>query len=226
MSFVRSQTEPAESTQIRAVLDGNIEVFCELVRPHRRGLYLKTLTIVRVEADAEEVVQNAVLKGVNKLRQFRHDSQVGTWLMSITVNEARWLRGNCKFEHQSFGYEDGEDQQLVMEIADPREGSLQVLDRKQIRSVILKALTLLSSRDSDVFIVRDLQLRSIAEAARILGILKLNVKSRLRRGRLHAQSAGTRPGYPVPGAKPRIESRQPATTQPGSSLFPATKFCQ
>jgi RNA polymerase sigma-70 factor, ECF subfamily len=63
MSFVRSQTEPAEATQIRAVLDGNIEVFCELVRPHQRGLYLKALSIVWVEADAEEVLQNAVLKG-------------------------------------------------------------------------------------------------------------------------------------------------------------------
>jgi RNA polymerase sigma-70 factor, ECF subfamily len=190
MSFVRSQTEPAEATQIRVVLDGNIDVFCELVRPHQRGLCLEALSIVPVEADAEEVAQNAVLKRFNKLRQFRHDSRVGTRLMSITVNEARmWLRSNCKFEHQSFDYEDGEGQQFVMEIADPREGPLQVLDRKQIRSVILKALTLLSSRDSDVFIVRDLQLRSIAETARTLGISKLNVKSRLRRGRLRMRKA-------------------------------------
>jgi RNA polymerase sigma-70 factor, ECF subfamily len=190
MSFAQSQLESPEARQIRVVLDGNIEVFCELVRPHLRGLYLKALSIVRVEADAEEVLQNAVLQGFNKLRQFRHDSRVGTWLMIITVNEARmWLRSNCKFENQSFDYEDGEGQQLVMEIADRREDPLQVLDRNQIRSVILKALTLMSSRDSDVFIVRDLQLRSIAETARILGILKSNVKSRLRRGRLHMRKA-------------------------------------
>jgi DNA-directed RNA polymerase specialized sigma24 family protein len=80
-------------------------------------------------------------------------------------------------------------QQLAKEIVDPREGPLQVLDRKQIRSVILKALTPMSSRDSDVFIVRDLQLRSIAETARILGISKANVKSRLRRGRFRMRKA-------------------------------------
>ena len=80
MSFAQSQTEPSEATQIRVVLDGNIEGFCELVRPYQRGLYLKALSIVRVEADAEEVVQNAVLKGFDKLRQFRHDSRVGTRL--------------------------------------------------------------------------------------------------------------------------------------------------
>src|SRR5438552_13988640 len=190
MSFAQSQSEPSEATQIRAVLNGNIEVFCELVRPHQRGLYLTALSIVRVAADAEEVVQNAVLKGFNKLRQFRHDSRFRTWLTSITVNEARmWLRRNCKFEHQSFDYEDGEGQQLVMEIADPREGPFQILERKQIRSAILKALTLLSSRDSEVFILRDLQLRSIAETARILGTSETNVKSRLRRGRLRMRQA-------------------------------------
>jgi len=190
MSFAQSQSEPSEATQIRAVLNGNIEVFCELVRPHQRGLYLTALSIVRVAADAEEVVQNAVLKGFNKLRQFRHDSRFRTWLTSITVNEARmWLRRNCKFEHQSFDYEDGEGQQLVGETADPREGPFQILERKQIRSAILKALTLLSSRDSEVFILRDLQLRSIAETARILGTSETNVKSRLRRGRLRMRQA-------------------------------------
>ena len=190
MSFAQSQTEPPEATQIRVVLDGNIEGFCELVRPYQRGLYLKALSIVRVEADAEEVVQNAVLKGFTKLRQFRHDSRFRTWLMSITVNEARmWLRRNRKFEHQSFDYEGGEGQQLVMEIADPREGPFQVLERKQIRSAIFKALTLLSSRDSEVFVLRDLQLRSIVETARILGISETNVKSRLRRGRLRMRQS-------------------------------------
>jgi hypothetical protein len=48
MSFAQSQTESPEATQIRVVLDGNIEGFCELVRPYQRGLYLKALSIVRV----------------------------------------------------------------------------------------------------------------------------------------------------------------------------------
>jgi RNA polymerase sigma-70 factor, ECF subfamily len=225
MSFAQSQTQPSEATQIRVVLDGNIEGFCELVRPCQRGLYLKALSIVRVEADAEEIVQNAVLKGFNKLRQFRHDSRFRTWLMSITVNEARmWLRRNRKFEHQSFDYEDGEGQQLVMEIADPREGPFQVLERKQIRSAIFKALTLLSSRDSEVFILRDVQLRSIAETARILGISETNVKSRLRRGRLRMRQSlahlrGTRSSERNHGSnnsRGRLRSPDPVCSWPRS----------
>lgn len=225
MDFAQSQPESSEATQIRVVLDGNIEAFCELVRPHQRALYLKAVSIVRVEADAEEVVQNAVLKGFNKLRQFRHDSRFRTWLMSITVNEARmWLRRKCKFEHQSFDYQDGEGQQLVMEIADPREGPFQGLERKQIRIAILKALTSLPSRNSRVFILRDLQLRSIAETARILSTSETNVKSRLRRGRLQMRQAlahlrSTRPSernHRLNSASRRLRKPDPVCSWPRS----------
>lgn len=60
MISMQAQPELSEATQIRLVLDGNDEAFCDLVKPHRRDLYLKALSIVRNEADAEEVAQNAV----------------------------------------------------------------------------------------------------------------------------------------------------------------------
>ncbi len=50
-----AQSELSEATQIRLILDGNVDAFCDLVTPHRRGLYLKALSIVRSEPDAEEV---------------------------------------------------------------------------------------------------------------------------------------------------------------------------
>src|SRR5438128_11823338 len=99
------------------------------------------------------------------------------------------MRKKCKYEKQALDYKNGEGQQIVGEIANPRERPFQILERKQIRSAILKALTLLSSRDSEVFILRDLQLRSIAETARILGTSETNVKSRLWRGRLRMRQA-------------------------------------
>jgi RNA polymerase sigma-70 factor (ECF subfamily) len=67
--MISSQTQPElpEATQIQLILDGNAEAFCELVRPHQHVLYLKALSIVHSEADAEEVVQNAVFKAFKKL---------------------------------------------------------------------------------------------------------------------------------------------------------------
>jgi RNA polymerase sigma-70 factor, ECF subfamily len=185
-----AQAEQSEATQIRLILDGNVEVFCDLVTPHRRGLYLKALSIVRSEADAEEVAQNAVLKAFSKLSQFRHDSQFRTWLISITINEARmWLRANRKFKHESLDHQDGEGQPLRTQIVDPRENPFQVWERKQVRSAILEALSLLSLRNRQVLILRDVQMLSISETARTLDISENKVRTRLRRARLRMRQA-------------------------------------
>jgi RNA polymerase sigma-70 factor (ECF subfamily) len=50
---MQAPPELSDAEQIRLVLDGNDEAFRDLVRPYRRGLYLKALSIVRNEADAE-----------------------------------------------------------------------------------------------------------------------------------------------------------------------------
>jgi RNA polymerase sigma-70 factor (ECF subfamily) len=185
-----AQAEQSEATQIRLILDGNVGAFCALVTLHRRGLYLKALSIVRSEADAEEVAQNAVLKAFNKLSQFRHDSQFRTWLISITINEARmWLRANRKFKHESLDHQDGEGQSLRTQIVDPQENPFQVWERKQVRSAILKALSLLSIRNRQVFILRDVQMLSISETARTLDISENKVRNRLRRARLRMRQA-------------------------------------
>ena len=202
-----AQAEQSEATQIRLILDGNVGAFCALVTLHRRGLYLKALSIVRSEADAEEVAQNAVLKAFNKLSQFRHDSQFRTWLISITINEARmWLRANRKFKHESLDHQDGEGQPLRTQIVDPRENPFQVWERKQIRSAILKALSLLSIRNRQVFILRDVQMLSISETARTLDISENKVRNRLRRARLRMRQAladlrGTRTSQRDSGSK-------------------------
>jgi RNA polymerase sigma-70 factor (ECF subfamily) len=180
----QAQPELPEASQIRLVLDGNAEAFCELVRPHQHFLYLKALSIVHSEADAEEVVQNAVLKVFKKLYQFRQESQFRTWLMSITINEARmWLRRHRKFNHETLDDENDSGRQHIGEVADSREGPFEVLERRQVRGAILKALNLLPSPVSQVFILRDLQQLSISETARTLGISESCVKTRLRRGR-------------------------------------------
>src|ERR1700756_3878994 len=192
MNSAQAEPQLSEATVIRLVRDGNADAFCELVRPYQRGLYRKALSIVGSEADAEEVAQNAVFKAFNKLPQFRDDAKFRTWLTSITINEARmWLRDNRKHRHESLDCEDGGDRRVCREPADPRESPFQLLERKQIRRAILKALSFLPTLYSDVFILRDLQLLSISETARTLGISELDVKTRLRRARLQLRRALT-----------------------------------
>jgi len=175
----------SEGMQIRLVRGGDEGAFCELIRPYRRKLYLKTLSIVRNDADAEEVVQNAFLKAFNKISQFRQEASFYTWLFRVTVNEARmWLRSSRRHIHESLDNSRGDGEgQLVSEIADSREGPFEALERKQVRLAILRALRRLSAGHREVVVLRDLRLCSISETARILAISEINVRSRLRRGR-------------------------------------------
>lgn len=184
------QPVSAEARQIQLTLAGNLEAFCELVKPHQRILYLEALSIVRSEADAEDVVQNAVFKAFRNLSHFRQESQFRTWMMSITINEARmWLRRNGKPRLESLDREDEDGDQVSLEIADQRESPFQVLERKQVRNAILRAITCLPFGQSQVFILRDLQLLSISETAQVLGISETSVKTRLRRGRIQMRRA-------------------------------------
>jgi RNA polymerase sigma-70 factor (ECF subfamily) len=185
------QVAISEEMQIQLVRGGDAGAFCELIRPYGRRLYLKTLSIVGNDADAEEVVQNALLKAFNKISQFRQEASFYTWLFRITVNEARmWLRSSRRHIHESLdnNNEDGEGQ-LVREIGDSREGPFEVLEKKQVRLAILKALRRLSACHREVVVLRDLHLCSISETARILAISEINVRSRLRRGRVQLRRA-------------------------------------
>ena len=190
MILPEAQAELSETNQIQFILDGNVDAFSDLVKPHRRGIYLKALSIVRSEVDAEEVTQNAILKAFKNLSQFRYDSQFRTWLISITINEARmWLRVNRKNNHESLDQENDAGRQIRTEIVDTRENPYQAWERKQVRNAILKAVSTLSSRNSQVFILRDMRLLSVSETARTLGISEGKVKTRLRRARLRMRQA-------------------------------------
>jgi RNA polymerase sigma-70 factor (ECF subfamily) len=70
--------------------------------------YRKALSIVRNEADAEDVTQTALLKAFTRLSQFRLDSQFRTWVTSIVINEALMcLRASRRSKQESLDRDEG-----------------------------------------------------------------------------------------------------------------------
>jgi len=51
-----------EEMLIRRIRDGEHDLFYELIRPYERRVYSAALAILRNEADAEDVAQEAVLR--------------------------------------------------------------------------------------------------------------------------------------------------------------------
>ena len=78
-----------EAKMIASILAGNMHEFHDLIRPYERTVYSMALALLQNEADAEDAAQEAFLKAFRNLNGFRAESKFSTWLLSITLNEAR-----------------------------------------------------------------------------------------------------------------------------------------
>jgi RNA polymerase sigma-70 factor, ECF subfamily len=88
MATARLQSE-SEANLVARIRGGEPEAFYELIQPHERGIYLAALSIVNNDADAEEVVQEAILKAFKAIGGFRAASKFSNWMIQIAMNEAR-----------------------------------------------------------------------------------------------------------------------------------------
>lgn len=192
MTSPKSADETSEGALIRRVRAGDQEAFYELVRPHERSLYLTAFSMVRNGADAEDIAQEAVLKAFKNLVRFRQESKFSTWLIQITINEARMrLRKVSRHLEESLeeGSRDPEGDYVPRDFADWREIPSDHLERKRLRQALAGALASLAPKYRSVFVLRDVQHISIAQTARILGLTPASVKTRLLRARLQMRDA-------------------------------------
>jgi RNA polymerase sigma-70 factor (ECF subfamily) len=187
-----SLDDPAQTTirqeeaLIRRLCDGEHEVFYELIRPYERRVVAAALAVLRNEADAEEVAQEAFLKAFKHIRQFRAEARFSTWLLQITVNEARMRRrkNHAELMEAIVDHEDDEGNYIPKDFADWREIPSETLERKEVRQKLGEALESLAQKYREVFVLRDMQRLSIEDTAKTLAITPASVKTRLLRARL------------------------------------------
>jgi RNA polymerase sigma-70 factor (ECF subfamily) len=163
------------------------ELFCELVRPYQRSVYLVAYSILQNAADAEDIAQEAMLKGLEHITTFRGESKFATWLVSIAVNAARMRvrKAHGKmFESLDEDWEDEDGEYVPKNFSDWREIPSDALEREEVRAALSKALASLTKEHREVIMLRDVQQFSIAETAQALGIREGAVKTRLLRARL------------------------------------------
>ncbi len=175
-----------EQELLRRVQAGEKELFYELIKPYERRIYTAAFAILRNEAEAEDAAQEAILKALTHIHQFRAEARFSTWLTQITVNEAlmRRRRAHSEIMEPIGERQDEEGNYTPRDFADWREIPSEVLDRKEIRQQLAKAVATLADKYRQVFVLRDVQKLSIEETAEALGISQASVKTRLLRARL------------------------------------------
>lgn len=163
------------------VLAGRTEAFEPLVAPYRRPLLGLAWRLTRDAEDAREVAQEALLKAFRSLAGYDASRSFRNWLFQIAANEARDRYRKRARETAAFG-----DIVIRTPSATTRSaagGPEAGRERQEIRSDILRSLAVLSPREREVLVLRDLEELDIRETARTLGCSNLAVRVHLSAAR-------------------------------------------
>src|ERR1700758_4826206 len=152
-----------EQELIGRVQAGEKERFYELIKPYERRVYTAAFSVLRNEAEAEDAAQEAILKALTHIGQFRAEARFSTWLTQITVNEALMRRRRNHSEvMEPIGERQEEDGTYTpRDFADWREIPSEALERKEIRQKLASAVAGLAAKYREVFMLRDVQHLSI-----------------------------------------------------------------
>ncbi|HEX4022312.1 MAG TPA: sigma-70 family RNA polymerase sigma factor [Acidobacteriaceae bacterium] len=178
-----------EAQIIASILAGDSQQFHQLIRPYERSVYAMALSMLKNAADAEDVAQEAFLKAFRNLGSFRADSKFSTWLVSITLNEARSrLRRNQAAKIESLDIPSEEQGHVSPTLLrDWREVPSEILERQEVRLLLQEAVLALPEIYREVFLLREVEEMSVKEAAEALGVSDASVKVRLHRARIMLQ---------------------------------------
>jgi len=175
---------------IQRIVNGEKQLFHELIRPVERPVFVMLFMLLRNESDAEDAAQETFIKVYRNLSAFRGESKFTTWVLSIARNEGL-ARIRKRSTHQEVSLEPSPDDQnqtiSPATIVDWREIPSEALERKEVALCIQQAIMALPNIYRDVVQLRDIQELDVQETANILGVSPGSVKVRLHRARIMLQ---------------------------------------
>ena len=197
-SLSSSPNERLESASIAAELSddaliarcksGHMGAFSVLVHRYQHRLFNALLRMVGNHDDAQDLAQEAFVRALRGLKQFRGQAGFYTWLFRIGFN----LVSNHRRRNRPISFSEmdnqlavGEQAERLRTMADPAAISpLQQAQVSEMHHKVLLAMDELDEHLRAVVILRDIEQFEYAQIASILQVPVGTVKSRLSRGRM------------------------------------------
>jgi RNA polymerase sigma-70 factor, ECF subfamily len=167
------------------VKGGETALYEIIMRRYNQRLYRVARAILRDDAEAEDVMQDAYVRAYQHLDQFEGRALFSTWLTRIAVHEAlARLRSRNRTGQLEQTEDDGEFRMDVLEISpDPEQNA----SRAELGHLLEEAVLRLPEQYRAVVMLRDIEELSTTETAAALDLTEPNVKVRLHRGRAMAR---------------------------------------
>lgn len=179
---VQQQSEAHLLDQARR---GRAQAFEALCEGHIPKLFKTALRVTRNRQDAEDAVQDSLMRAFTKIKDFQGRSSFSTWLTRIVINSALMIRRKNANSRVVSTDESGPSGKasLSLQIPDPTPNPEQSYVERERKRTLRKAIARLRPRLRAVVEIGQLQELSIKETARILDISVVAAKARLFHGR-------------------------------------------
>jgi RNA polymerase sigma-70 factor (ECF subfamily) len=177
-------TDLCDMYLVAAAKDGDHQAYAELCRRHSQQVFRTVLRITGNISDAEDTLQEALLKAYVHIRGFEGRSAFSSWLTRIAVNSALMLLRK-KRSQPVYSFESGPDAddfklpELMVTSHNPEESCIQ----NALEDELAQAIQYLPPCLRVAIQIRYREDASVPEIAKMLGISESAVKSRLSRAR-------------------------------------------
>ena len=162
------------------VLTGQTALFEILMRRYNERVYRVARSIVRDDAEAEDVMQQAYVNAYANLRQFAGKARFSTWLTRIAINESL-SRARRRGRNEPYDDDLTSVEPFMVEHSS-RDPELQTFTG-ELRALLEWAIDELPDGAREVFVLREVEGLSTAEVAEALGVSEDVVKTRLSRAK-------------------------------------------
>jgi len=189
---------------------------------YNRRLFRIARSILRDDAEAEDVVQETYVRAFTGLDHFRGDAAFGTWITRIAVNESlgRLRKRRPTVDWETYGENRSEAQIIDFPLSAASNDPEKTMAQGEIRVVIEKAIDELPDSFRSVFVARVVEGMTVEETADLFGLRAETVKTRLHRARLLLREALDKQlGPTLINAFPFGGSRCEAMTEKMVNLF-------
>jgi RNA polymerase sigma-70 factor, ECF subfamily len=167
-----------DDTLISMTLAGRPECFAVLMDRHLLAVKRQVLSMLYNTIDADDLVQEVLLKAWRSLSTFRSEASFRTWITRVAINEVlQWYR---RERHRS-RCQSPDDFDTFASLCDSPHHHFA---RAEAAQRVRKALARLPEKYREVLVLREFDQLSVQETAHSLQASVPAVKSRLFRARI------------------------------------------
>jgi RNA polymerase sigma-70 factor, ECF subfamily len=169
-------TEPTDGAIVRQVLAGDVDAYRFLVDRHGKRMARFALRMLGNTEDAEEALQDALVRAYRSLHQCADPDRFGAWLFRIVANRCR-TKGERRGRYDAAFVRD----EIALASAADHSTAVPASDRMAFEAEIALALASLDPTSREAFLLKYVEELSYDEMAAMTGVGVSALKMRVKR---------------------------------------------